>query len=43
MEQRYQKELHLQKVFKQMCTNETELRKQGFSVVAGIDEVGRVI
>ena len=38
---RYQKELHLQKVFKQMCTNETALRKQGFSVIAGIDEVGR--
>ncbi|KMY49429.1 ribonuclease HII [Peribacillus loiseleuriae] len=37
----YQKELHLQKAFKQMCTNETELRKQGFSIVAGIDEVGR--
>nr|WP_028392871.1 MULTISPECIES: ribonuclease HII [Bacillaceae] len=38
---RYQKEFQLQEVFKQMCTNETELRKQGFSVVVGIDEVGR--
>ncbi|MFJ5622133.1 ribonuclease HII [Peribacillus loiseleuriae] len=37
----YQKELQLQNVFKQMCTNEIELRKQGYSVVAGIDEVGR--
>lgn len=39
----YEKELQVKNNFMKMTEFERELRKQGFSVLAGIDEVGRVI